>query len=705
MTRKVYLLVGAGLLLIAAALFAWQPNSPATVFAQDGEGECNGEPCPSWIVEAWAGSGHADATAEAFRHWDGDDPQEVPASCAKCHSEAGYLDFLGADGSAAGSVEAAAPVDSVVSCTVCHNPVSVGMTSVTFPSGVAIEVGASARCMVCHQGRESGLSVANAVEAAGVGLDEPSADLRFINIHYFAAAASLYGSEAGAGFQYEGKSYQPKFVHVEEFDTCAECHNPHTLELKVNECATCHVGVESAEDLEAIRMAGSYRDYDGDGDIAEGIRAELEGLQDMLYQAMQAYARDVLGSSLAYDPVNYPYFFMDGDGDGVASEEEAVYDNAFTGFSPRLLQAAYNFQAYEKDPGAYAHNAKYYVQLMYDAIESLNEALPEPVDLSAQARDDAGHFDSTAEAFRHWDEDGEVPGSCSKCHAADGLPFFLEEGVSIGFAPKDALTCQTCHLNVGGDWARYEVTEVEFPSGAVVGFEASLDSNLCLNCHQGRESSASVDAAIARAGVGDDEVSADLAFRNVHYFQAGATVFGSEVQGAYQYEGKDYVGRFPHVPQVADNCVACHTAHELRVDVAQCTTCHAGIESVDDIRLTAPDYDGDGATEGVKGEFETMEEVLLAAIQDYAANTLGAPILYDGSAYPYWFADANGDGVRGEEDGRYASWSPTLLRAAYNYQYVAKDPGAFAHNGKYVAQILYDSIEAIGGDVSGMTRP
>jgi hypothetical protein len=46
-----------------------------------------------------------------------------------------------------------------------------------------------------------------------------------------------------------------------------------------------------------------------------------------------------------------------------------------------------------------------------------------------------------------------------------------------------------------------------------------------------------------------------------------------------------------------------------------------------------------------------------------------------------------------------------LLAAAYNYQYSQKDPGAYAHNGKYMIQLVIDSIEAVGGDVSGFTRP
>ncbi len=45
------------------------------------------------------------------------------------------------------------------------------------------------------------------------------------------------------------------------------------------------------------------------------------------------------------------------------------------------------------------------------------------------------------------------------------------------------------------------------------------------------------------------------------------------------------------------------------------------------------------------------------------------------------------------------------MKAAFNYQYVQKDPGAFVHNPKYVLQFMYDSIADLGGDVKGMTRP
>jgi hypothetical protein len=71
--------------------------------------------------------------------------------------------------------------------------------------------------------------------------------------------------------------------------------------------------------------------------------------------------------------------------------------------------------------------------------------------------------------------------------------------------------------------------------------------------------------------------------------------------------------------------------------------------------------------------------------------------------------DTNANGVADPEEAVYENgftgWTPRLLRAAYNYQWASKDPGSFAHNGEYILQALYDSLEDIGGDVSAMTRP
>ncbi len=244
------------------------------VLAQEGETQPVTATLTIPFLDEWLSSGHADNTAEAFNHWNEEDPAEVPVDCAKCHSEAGYLDYVGADGSEANVVDHAAPIGSVVTCVTCHNDATIVKQSVIMPSGIELTgLGDESRCMECHQGRESKVSVDAAIAEAGVDEDTVSADLGFRNIHYYAAAATKYGTLAKGGYEYDGMMYDGNFAHVEGFQTCIGCHNPHTLEVKVEDCAGCHEGVASVDDLKNIRMEGSAKDYDGDGDV-ERRRAE-----------------------------------------------------------------------------------------------------------------------------------------------------------------------------------------------------------------------------------------------------------------------------------------------------------------------------------------------------------------------------------------------------------------------------------------------
>ena len=661
--------------------------------------------------EEWVNSPHNDTEAEAFNHWNEEDPAEIPTECAKCHSTPGYQDYVGADGSAVNVVDAPAPLGTTVQCDACHNNATIAKTSVIFPSGIEImNLGDESRCMECHQGRASTVSVDQRIADAGLteDLDTVSEDMGFTNIHYYAAAATQYGTLAKGGYQYGGKSYDGRFDHVDSHNTCIECHDSHTLEVNLEQCQACHTDVESAEDLVNIRMAGSLVDYDGDGDMEEGVYYEIEGLRDLLWQAMTAYSTEKSGATIGYSEAAYPYFFTDTNGDGELTEDEAVFDNAFAGWTGRLSQAAYNFQVSKKDPGRYAHGGKYIIQLLYDSIEDLNTAIAAPVDLSTAHRIDHGHFAGSEEAFRHWDgeEDGGiVPGSCAKCHTATGQPQFIAEGVTISQPATNGLNCATCHNDLQ-EYTVYEVQSVKFPSGATVSFgEDELAANMCLNCHQGRESTVSVNQRIG--DLGDDEVSENLRFVNIHYFAAGSTLFGTEVKGAYEFEGQEYTGRNLHVPGF-DTCAECHSIHELTVVVEECGDCHEGVETAEDlrtIRTSETDYDGDGdVEEGAFGEVDTMRQALLSAIQAYAVNTAGTAIIYNPNQYPYWFGDLDGNGEINGEEGNFPAWTPNLLRAAYNYQDTEKEPGAYAHNTSYTLQILYDSLVAVDGDTTGMTR-
>ena len=68
-------------------------------------------------------------------HWDADDPAVVPVACAKCHTSAGFQEFV-----STGKVAADVPAPAgTFNCDTCHNAAAMALTSVTFPSGKVVE--------------------------------------------------------------------------------------------------------------------------------------------------------------------------------------------------------------------------------------------------------------------------------------------------------------------------------------------------------------------------------------------------------------------------------------------------------------------------------------------------------------------------------------------------------------------------------------
>ena len=101
MKRK-FLLLGAalaaiGLIVVACSSPAPEPVEVTREVVVTSVVEVTAVPTGPEVPyeELWAGSAHNAVDTEPFRHWDGDTPAEVPTSCARCHSTAGYRDYLG----------------------------------------------------------------------------------------------------------------------------------------------------------------------------------------------------------------------------------------------------------------------------------------------------------------------------------------------------------------------------------------------------------------------------------------------------------------------------------------------------------------------------------------------------------------------------------------------------------------------------------
>jgi Cytochrome c7 and related cytochrome c len=328
---------------------------------------------------AWTGSPHARRSAEAFNHWNTDGM--IPVRCAKCHSTPGFRDFLGADGSTPGVVDRPAPIGTVITCVACHNDKTRTLTSVTFPSGLTVEnLGGDAVCMTCHQGAESTMSVTRLM--AGLDDDKVEPKLEFLNVHYRAAGAMLMGTLAKVGYEYPEKTYAGRFQHRKPYNRCTTCHELHTVDVKVADCAICHRGTTDRASLHRIRM--SLADYDGNGDTSEGIAQQIDNLRSRLLAAIMAYGRTIAGKPIVYDFDEFPYFFVDTNDNGVADKDEIVVRNRYNAWTPRLMKAAFNYQFVIKDPGAYAHNSIYAIQLLHDSLADLGTKVP--IDLARATR-------------------------------------------------------------------------------------------------------------------------------------------------------------------------------------------------------------------------------------------------------------------------------------------------------------------------------
>jgi hypothetical protein len=255
------------------------------------------------------------------------------------------------------------PIGGVVDCETCHDPNLGKVTEVTLASGVVHPVqGVEAACVTCHGGRSSG---ANIVEAAADKPDDVvDAELRFINPHYYLGAAMSLGSYGGLGYEYPGKTYSGRFLHAKPVATCNSCHDPHSLEISAETCLTCHFTGE-AEDIRVARFS-----FDGSGDTTKGIHDDIVANADTLLKVMKDYAGETIGTPMLYDGDRYPYFFADANGDGLADEADGR-PVAYNAWTPRLLKAAFNWKAVSADPGAFAHNAPYALELLYDSIEDL----------------------------------------------------------------------------------------------------------------------------------------------------------------------------------------------------------------------------------------------------------------------------------------------------------------------------------------------
>lgn len=313
--------------------------------------------------------------------------------------------------------------------------------------------------------------------------------------------------------------------------------------------------------------------------------------------------------------------------------------------------------------------------------------------------------------------------ACNQCHHGLGAIDYMkdrqgtpEASVLWGDATVTCLTCHDPHksqLNANVriplklSYNSQFVVAGKNPGGGFNGFmdgtaipAAVGNGQLCLFCHQGRESGLTIYYRVKdrlNPYTNPDQVinPAGISFVNPHYLDGGSHLWS---RNAWEYF-------FNNVPQQYTtgntahqglNCTGCHMGeanahhteggHTWKPRIETCRSCHPGATGFFTIPSSA-DYDGDGQ---VKTIFEELGKInpdsglfgqLKAALQSKG-------IYFDPDSYPYYFTSTG---------GQFRAWTTHTLSAAFNLAWAYKAGNAASvHNPKYIVQILQDSMRGLG---------
>jgi len=294
------------------------------------------------------------------------------------------------------------------------------------------------------------------------------------------------------------------------------------------------------------------------------------------------------------------------------------------------------------------------------------------------------------------DYDFKTRGGCVQCHTTTGFIAFSTARVTAAWGvasdkTKEVLTCVGCHSDIAAGTVRTVTPVKPFADEASYQNRNVGTSNVCMDCHSGRNNGASIQVKI---GASFD--LATSAFIAPHYLSAGGSLQG---KSGYHFPGRSYANYSSNSHRMvgtsntlatgtAGPCVTCHmtsaTSHGYQpvsvdqngaitaVTTTECANCHG-------TAMAATTLDADRVS--FNNALAILNAQLTAINHPYTPN------------YPYfgkgnWGAGQNGANVMG---------------AAFNYKLLLAEPGAYAHNSAYAKQLIVDSIDAAanGGTVTG----
>jgi predicted CXXCH cytochrome family protein len=681
----------------------------------------------------------------ATRHGNGNaSPRGFDNQCATCHGPTAELNASG---------------NMSVTCTACHGASS---ADPTHTATIVAAANASPLCNNCHSGDHLGLGKAITEKVAASKHDITTSG-------HSGSCGRCHTQEGYLAFDAGTESYGAVSTTAYNGTTnvsCAACHDPHTSALRVprgwnvgsaqyNLCTSCHnltdaSGTPIASGLTVSGQATlpkQQHSKDWFRNIASTHYDLTTTGVGSASTVIEGYAVRKNSATACTDCHGHELYTNTGGVSGAVPTAGTIHtdwaQSAHAGGLLTAKKALYATQGYSRT--------------------TTNAAAIMAVGVDGTSGPAWEHYD--------WDKTYKADGSdagtdpdddraqCQRCHTSTGISNFLTnpaaynpinndfshlvgwvgtpgtKSVTTGSKQNELLYCWGCHKSVetgelrnpGAITETYAAATTGSPT-ATVTYPDINQSNVCMGCHLGREVGQNVANDIDADGV--------RGFINSHYLTAGATIFN---ESGYEFAGQDYssYGYHKNVGMndafgtgTAGPCVTCHMtgsgSHSFKAlnasgapATTECSKCHGGLTNT---VLTASE-----------------EEFALAMDQLKAA--LAAKRIMFSTANPYFFYDANNNGVldafnedvngnltldAGEDldqDGvidtsettiAFTNWAGVyglakwrdVMGAAFNYNLLEHDPGAFAHNHQYGLKLIADSIDFLAdGTVDGLGIP
>ena len=296
--------------------------------------------------------------------------------CQRCHTNEGFIEFAATGKVDPKSFVAYPSQPNCVTCHTQHETWDFGLRTVKpvkLVDGSEFDLGKGNLCAACHQASGVARTVVKASPAASV--------LGHWGAHHGPQSDVVNGTNA---WEYSGRKYSSSPHKQILEDGCVECHmalpqgryglapdvGGHSFNVvgevheapKVNTagCLACHKDVKQLPGTELFDLKAKA-DYDRDGKM-EVVQAEVQGVLELFVNPKGGGALQTLNPPM-FKP-DAPASFA-GLGTGWAGSRNGQW-------SELQMAALYNYKLFVEDRSRGVHNATYTIQVLYDALKSLD---------------------------------------------------------------------------------------------------------------------------------------------------------------------------------------------------------------------------------------------------------------------------------------------------------------------------------------------